>query len=274
MSAITTIEFALPSPPETDDNAILARHWHHAANQCAEGALEAAARCGDVLAEQRDILAQDRKRGGSRFSAWVKENCPFSNRTANRYITIAVNWDKLRHACQSSDEPLSLNQALRRIDEWEIAEANIDSTKGAVNLRAMNERVFKPFEKVKSRLLQSLDDVMPLAVGFHRFDLAGRLRDAADQLAPEAKPAPPKPTPALEVVEDDAPGWRMAIDFWKSRKMLTKAGPYKELLKLGDIVDALKAAMDCGDLDKATVDAAINKHVLLLAQARDAEAES
>lgn len=76
--------------------------------------LEAAARAGEALIEQRDLCQTTR--GGSTFSRWCEENLPFSRSLAIKYIAVTENWE-LVNAFTSNSEPPSLRDAVKLIAE-------------------------------------------------------------------------------------------------------------------------------------------------------------
>lgn len=100
--------------PDTDDNTARAHHWLRLVQEHGRMTLQAAANLGEVLIEQRDLCRQERKRGGSTFSAWVEDNLPIDRSQASRFIQIAENWELLS-AHNSSDGPTSIREAVKRI---------------------------------------------------------------------------------------------------------------------------------------------------------------
>lgn len=50
------------------------------------------------------------------FLGWCEVHLPFSEKSARNYIRLAENWEELRIAFRSSEEPTSIREALRIID--------------------------------------------------------------------------------------------------------------------------------------------------------------
>lgn len=107
---LAALDFALPEPPADADNAAIVRHWHGVAMLCGNGTLEAAARCGDALHEQKQLCKQQ----GINWKQWC-EALPFSHMHATRYMTVATNWTRLSEVTRAlpDNEPLSLRGALK-----------------------------------------------------------------------------------------------------------------------------------------------------------------
>lgn len=101
-----------------DDLAEMANAAHKAAEQAARSAVVHARDCGTTL------LAAKAKLKHGEFGAWVRENCQFSERQAQRYMLIAQRWERLvqselgadtktTRATDLSIEGLSIREALR-----------------------------------------------------------------------------------------------------------------------------------------------------------------
>lgn len=96
----------LPEPPDTDDNAELCRHWHGVMVAHYKLTLEAAARLGDVLCEQKQL--SERK-----FKAWCEAELPFSYKSATRYMKLAENAELLLEYQEAVDGEGSVTGALK-----------------------------------------------------------------------------------------------------------------------------------------------------------------
>ena len=73
---------AFPEDPDINDDQQLTI-WLHKAHNAAETMRE---RIGKVLKAKRDLLASQGNASGDGWQQWVKDNCDFTPRTANRYI--------------------------------------------------------------------------------------------------------------------------------------------------------------------------------------------
>lgn len=73
-----------------------------------QNTLPLARKAGDLLSEAKAIC----KRNGILWEPWVRENCEMSERTAQGYLRIATNWEKISEA-QSSAPVTSIDAALK-----------------------------------------------------------------------------------------------------------------------------------------------------------------
>jgi hypothetical protein len=85
---------------------------HRACMEATRDALQSAYDCGRLLIEEKELHPH------GTWTRWIKENCELSERTAQRYMAIARDWDKI----QEAGEVLSIKAALKLLADEAIAE--------------------------------------------------------------------------------------------------------------------------------------------------------
>jgi hypothetical protein len=86
---------------------------HQAFRRAFKATFRSALRAGDLLNEAKA------QAGHGNWTAWVKENCEFSDRTARVYMRLANNREKVEEMLGKSAEPadLSIEAVLRELRE-------------------------------------------------------------------------------------------------------------------------------------------------------------
>ena len=82
-------------------------------NRCKCAAVESlgyAKEVGDRLAEAKELVEH------GQWLQWVEENCPFSDRQARNYLTIARHWDLLQSKTETVSD-LNFKQALKVLED-------------------------------------------------------------------------------------------------------------------------------------------------------------
>jgi N6-adenosine-specific RNA methylase IME4 len=143
---IAAIDLELPEPPNGASNEMLAAHWHRVVLLCGNSTLEAAARCGEVLVEQKSICQQN----GIKWKEWC-ECLPFSHSHATRYMKVSSNWSRLEEVARvQPDEPLSIRGALKLLK----ADKGDDAVAEESEVEATDDELMD-----RGRIITSLDDV-------------------------------------------------------------------------------------------------------------------
>lgn len=133
--------------------AVEANENHRAAMDAEASALKYARAAGDALRQAKQCIGH----GG--WGAWLKENFKASDRTANSYMRLAEEWDKLEPLFESDHTPLSIRGALLllkpakcrgdRIDDDYVAEHGFPNVAAEIEfirrkLQKMIDRHFVP----------------------------------------------------------------------------------------------------------------------------------